>query len=107
MAAWDYRAGGGGGKRSQALGSAMIESYLALPIMKQDPKKGAGMTTLNDVMATLPERRRKKVLARASQLIQDETLRANDQHGPRRGHVSWPSSSGASAPRSRKKACDS
>ena len=85
----------------------MIESYLAFPIMKQDPKKGAGMTTLNDVMATLPERRRKKVLARASQLIHDETLRANNQHGPRRGHVSWPSSYGTATSSSRKKARNS
>ena len=85
----------------------MIESYLAVPIMKRDVKKGAGMTTLNDVMATLPARRRKKVLARASQLIREETLRANDQQDLRRGHVSWPSSSGASAPRSRNKARDS
>ena len=65
------------------------------------------MTTLNDVMATLPERRRKKVLARASQLIREKTLRAKNRHGPRRGHVSWPSSPGASPSSRRNKACDS
>ena len=85
----------------------MIESYLAFPIMKRDVKKGAGMTTLNDVMATLPARRRKKVLARASQLIRDETLRANNQHAPRRGHVAWPSSSGTATSGRRNKAGDS
>jgi hypothetical protein len=85
----------------------MIESYLAFSIMKRAPKKGAGMMTLNDVMARLPARRRKKVLARASQLIRDETLRANDQHAPRRGHVSWPASSGTATSGRRNKAGDS
>ena len=85
----------------------MIESYLAVPIMKRDVKKGAGMTTLNDVMATLPARRRKKVLARASQLIREETLRANDQQDLRRGHVSWPASSGTPTSGRRNKAGDS
>jgi glycosyltransferase involved in cell wall biosynthesis len=41
------------------------------------------------------------------QRAREGALRANDKHGLRRGQVSWPSSSGASAPRSRNKARDS